>query len=959
MPLRRTIYTFFFLLTLNSASAQDYNYIHYDTKDGLASLTVYSITQDKKGYLWFATDNGVCRFDGKKFTTFTTDNGLPDNEVLSVYSDSHDKVWCMTFNKSLGYIQDNKFYEIQTAKYIPKSILTSTVAFLGENRNGTVFFFTKSGIFAYLKSGELKVVADYNLLSKTLNTPITEFFGLNVTQQFPYSPCLFVGHNVYVISETGIKFLKKNKSTLIRDGVYNFYTINDDLEPQFPNSESLRNYFSLSVLFNQYRAYNTGNGSLVIDPTGNLTGTVYLEGKKVSNSFIDSEGNIWFATLGEGLYSLTSGSMKTFARNYEAFSLEKSGSRIFSGLVDGRLEIIKQKRLEGEYSPPAFPEESNARRLYTLKSIGDGKLLLGYDSHIEIWDNGQKKSGSALRPIKSIDLIDEKNAIICTNMAVYRIRLPELTVTDTLLTERGTKLLYDNGTTYIGTLSGIVIIDSNGKVTRSSEHTPLLSNRIVDLQKDDRENIWVATNDKGIIRYRNGNVEAILNTRSGLSSNGCKSLFLKNQYLWAGTSKGINKIDTRTNQVIARYSISDGLPSDIINDLYVDDSLVWVASPGGITFFSEKDISDSSICNLDLHTVQVSGQNRDADSILSLGYRDNNILFGYTAISFKSAGSITYHYKLTGLDNEWKETSLTTLSYPSLPPGNYTFQLYAINKFGKQSRMVTLTFSITAPFWKTIWFWLLLSMAAIWLTAWLISRRFRFLQQRTREKNELNRKIADLEQASLRAQMNPHFIFNCLNSIQHFIIKKDIENTNKYITQFGSLIRQTLDNSARTNITIADEIKYLASYLELEKMRFPEAFSYSITTDPSIQLDYTCVPSMILQPFVENAIRHGIRNKEKGVGLITINIRQNNEGIHFTVKDNGVGRAAAARLKSEQHIEYQSKGINLATNRLALLSQHSDGQVTIRITDLADEEGNAAGTSVDIFFPKAVIDKLN
>lgn len=948
----------FTLFLVTRVPAQDYNYIHYDTRDGLASATVYSVTQDKTGYIWFSTDNGISRFDGKRFTTFSTDNGLPDNEVLHLSCDAENRIWCMTFDKSIGYIKNSRFYNLDVQKYIPKEILTSQIAFLGNTVAGSTLFFTSNGIFAYLKNGTFKLLADFGKLSRIYNVPTQDFFSINITRQYPFKHCLYIGNKIFTIDENGLTYLKTIDMQINRDNVTNLFAVDKNLKPVYPKSEILKSYFSLANLPGKITAFNMNIGTWLVDSAGNLTGTVYLEGKKVSNCFIDTEGNMWFSTIGEGVYCLISGSMKTIAGKTEAFSLEKSGGRIYAGLADGRMEIMKDTKLEKEYIPASFPDRSNARRLYTLKSNNE-KLLLGFDSHIELWNNNTKISGSALRPIKSIDLIDENNAIICTNMAVYRIRLPELTVTDTLLTERGTKLLYDNGTTYIGTLSGIVIIDSNGKVTRSSEHTPLLSNRIVDLQKDDQENIWVATNDKGIIRYRNGNVEAILNTRSGLSSNGCKSLFLKNQYLWAGTSKGINKIDTRTNQVIARYSISDGLPSDIINDLYVDDSLVWVASPGGITFFSEKDISDSSICNLDLHTVQVSGQNRDADSILSLGYRDNNILFGYTAISFKSAGSITYHYKLSGLDNEWKETSLTTLSYPSLPPGNYTFQLYAINKFGKQSRMITHSFSITAPFWKTIWFWLLLSMAAIWLTAWLISRRFRFLQQRTREKNELNRKIADLEQASLRAQMNPHFIFNCLNSIQHFIIKKDIENTNKYITQFGSLIRQTLDNSARTNITIADEIKYLASYLELEKMRFPEAFSYSITTDPSIQLDYTCVPSMILQPFVENAIRHGIRNKEKGVGLITIDIRQNNEGIHFTVKDNGVGRAAAARLKSEQHIEYQSKGINLATNRLALLSQHSDGQVTIRITDLADDEGNAAGTSVDIFFPKAVIDKLN
>lgn len=947
-----------FLLLSMLTFAQDYNYIHYDTKDGLAGTTVYSIGEDKKGYIWFATDNGVSRFDGKNFINFTTDDGLPDNEVLNVCCDTKNRVWCMTFNKSLGYFLNNKFYDVKINETLSEEVLTSTINFLCEDQNGNIYFFTNSGVFLYLSTGKIRLVVNYKKISQIYNVPPGEFVVMNLTKRPPNSPCLLAGNIIFQINDTGFVFFKKIKSSYFsKKGALNFAGLDKDFEPIFPKTTKLNNYNSLSNFYN-LTVFNTADGSWVVDNNGDLTGSVFLRGKKVSNSFIDAEGNTWFTTLGEGVFRLTSGSMKSFSGNTEAFSIEKSGHRIFAGFADGRMEIINNSRMESEYKPQKITDLSNSRRLYTLKKGLDGEIFLGFDSHLEIWSNNKHYS-SPIRPIKSIDFIDKSNIVICTNFFVFTVGVPGLEIKDTLLGERGTKVVYDHGQFYIGTLNGLVVIDTAGKITKSAKQSSLLANRVVDIQIAPDGSAWVASNNNGVIHYHNGEIKAVVNYKSGLSSNGCRSMFLKDPYLWVGTNKGINKIDTRTNKVIAKYTVSDGLPSDNINALYIEDSLVWVASPGGLTFFNEKNISDSSICKLDFHTVLVSGRQADTSGKLELGYRQNNISFGYTAISFKSAGEILYKYKLTGLDKDWNETTQNTLSYPSLPPGNYTFQLFAINKFGKQSEMVTIPFTIAAPFWKTIWFWLLVSLSLIWVTALLISRRYRSIQKRLKEKNELNRKVTELEQASLRAQMNPHFIFNCLNSIQHFIIKNDIEQTNKYITQFGSLIRQTLDNAARTSITIADEIKYLTGYMELERMRFPEAFRYEIEIDPVIQSDYVCVPSMVLQPFVENAIRHGIRNKEKGTGLVKIAIRQDNEGIHFTVEDNGVGREAAARFKSQQHIEYQSKGITLATNRLELLSESSGERIITAFTDMKDGEGNACGTKVDIFFPHKVIEKLN
>jgi LytS/YehU family sensor histidine kinase len=227
------------------------------------------------------------------------------------------------------------------------------------------------------------------------------------------------------------------------------------------------------------------------------------------------------------------------------------------------------------------------------------------------------------------------------------------------------------------------------------------------------------------------------------------------------------------------------------------------------------------------------------------------------------------------------------------------------------------------------------------------------------EKNSLMNRMTELEQASLRAQMNPHFIFNCLNSIQYFILKGDIRQTNRYIAQFGNLIRQTLDNSAQADISLADEIHYLTNYLELEQMRYSSNFRYEIRVDETIRRDEVYLPSMLLQPFVENAIRHGIRHKQEGIGLVQISIRKEHNNILVSIEDNGVGREAASRYKSQQHIEYQSKGITLTKKRIDILNASHVDKIKTSILDLKDENEQPAGTRILLSFPYPVIEKLS
>ena len=216
---------------------------------------------------------------------------------------------------------------------------------------------------------------------------------------------------------------------------------------------------------------------------------------------------------------------------------------------------------------------------------------------------------------------------------------------------------------------------------------------------------------------------------------------------------------------------------------------------------------------------------------------------------------------------------------------------------------------------------------------------------------KMRHEIFELEQKQLRAQMNPHFIFNCLNSIQHFVVQNDVLNANKYLTDFASLMRKTLELSEGGTITLHKEIDYLNNYLLLEQMRFGNKFIYEVSCDDSIEASSVEIPPMVVQPFVENAIRHGLRYLEGNTGILRINFTKHNDIIICEVDDNGIGRVKSQQLKTLSHIEYQSRGMELTQKRLELISKVTNSDFKIEVTDKKDEQGNSLGTKVTIKFP--------
>ena len=308
---------------------------------------------------------------------------------------------------------------------------------------------------------------------------------------------------------------------------------------------------------------------------------------------------------------------------------------------------------------------------------------------------------------------------------------------------------------------------------------------------------------------------------------------------------------------------------------------------------------------------------------------------------------------LSGFENEWSPPTPDRIArYSNLPPGNYTFKVKSCNNEGLwNEEPKTFSFVINTPIWKRSWFWFLLSALAVFiLTTGVV---FRIRQIRRKEKTETESRVAMAknELKALRAQMNPHFVFNSLNSIQHFILTNKSADAGKYLNKFARLMRVILNNSEKSLITIREELEYLQLYLELEEMRFEGKFTWKLDISEDIDIDYFEIPAMLLQPYVENAILHGLMPKNGG-GKLDIVMRLEKNTIICSVIDNGIGRERAKEMRQlSKRKDHQSLGMKITHDRLELINRLNNSQLSLTITDLYNTDESPAGTRVDIFIP--------
>ncbi|HOY19705.1 MAG TPA: histidine kinase [Haliscomenobacter sp.] len=485
------------------------------------------------------------------------------------------------------------------------------------------------------------------------------------------------------------------------------------------------------------------------------------------------------------------------------------------------------------------------------------------------------------------------------------------------------------------------------------------------IECDFEDKIWVSTR-LGLVAIDANKKALVLTEVNGLANSQIEGLGkdLKGR-LWLATASGISMVDPRTLEV-RNFDERHGLKLDATLDAFsvLPSGEVCSGTKRGFIIFHPDSVLQYGsalkpiITNFRLEgrTWKEAGQVGNWREKIVLKPSQNIFSIEYAAPNFTLSEDTRFSYYLEGLDKTWSEPQQNKeVTFTSVPPGTYKFCLKARNKDGIWSKQITtLDIVIKPPFWQTPWFIALINLIIGGLIYGAYRLRTWQIRKEERMKAEFNKRLAEVEMAALRSQMNPHFLFNCLNSINRFIQRNEPDTASAYLTKFSRLIRLVLDNSRSNLVTLRDELEALRLYLELEAMRFVNRFTYHINISPD--LDITCleIPPMIIQPYVENAIWHGLMHKEAKPGEechLEVRVFPEGNTLVVEVEDNGVGRNMARALKSKSATAQKSHGMAVTAERIQMINQIYQTEASIIIEDLYTPEGKAAGTKVRLTLP--------
>lgn len=492
------------------------------------------------------------------------------------------------------------------------------------------------------------------------------------------------------------------------------------------------------------------------------------------------------------------------------------------------------------------------------------------------------------------------------------------------------------GDIYAGTPKGMAIIRNDSVVKIFTKDNGLRLNRCEGLLEDDAGNIWIGNDDCIICFNPAGQSFRYFDEKAGLSGYGFRTrAFLKTEdgtQFW-GSEKGLNYFKP---EKLLQLNTN---PNPVIVKITVGDSIRFI--PTGKT--------------------------------ITVPFKNNNVIFHFASVNVFGGRDIFYQYQLEGADKKWNSaTDASEVRYNALKPGNYIFQLKAsADGVNWVNSKYDVRIKVLSPFWQTTWFLLIIIATIILLATILYRRRISYIKQQQSDRIEklkikqanaekelllsnLNHDLAVTKLTALRVQMNPHFIFNALNSIQQMVLRREDVSATKYLSKFSKLLRIILLQSDKTTVPVNEELEILNLYLELEALRYSDSFEYSVTVDDMIDKDETEVPTLLIQPFVENAIWHGLLHKQ-GLRKLFVHFGlNNNEQLVCTIDDNGIGREAAAKI-FENEIEdnqHTGKGIKAAEERLQLFNQEQRTDSQLEIIDKKDENGNATGTTIIVTLPE-------
>lgn len=944
---------------------------NYSVSDGLPSFEVYDVFQDSKGFMWFATDAGVSRYDGYRFHNFTSRDGLADNTIFGFHEDKKGRIWFRSYNGQLSYYDGSTIIQPPVNAALKKILAGGLLLSIYVDPEDTVWLGLrgdKSLIRILPGFGQLApdlpdkfghMVREmepgkYHISSNPKSKDPTDLLFYSAGSRSPIN-IGFVYDNVYAIScakladgQTIIGL--RERHFVIGGGVQEVAdTVHVLRIVPFAGQQYWRCLAGRKGV--QLVEYASGREQLR---------KIYLEGCSVSSGILDHEGGIWLTTLEKGIFYMPYPGVEEILVPQLGNGEKITAVTSFNGSMVASTSFGQLIYPDATDRPADEAFASRAGYTYCVVQVRD-KLVVGANQSSVIYDPATRqyqpiRDSTGPLPVVAMTVFDAQRLCGVTIRSAYMIdsRTGAATFLQRL-PERIRGICKGRGDTlWLGGISGLWMLVPGQAPVSMAGLDPLLGQRIDFLYYDaHRDRLWMSSKGVGLLLKEGNRITSFSHTAPAVPAT-CRALTADHAgNIWVATNAGAFCVREKTGGdfAITEYSIRNGLPSNDIIGIWRNMDTVWMAASDRIIHFRLGEYPHNVIPPpLYMSGILVNGREtfdfplRNAE----LHFDENTIAFSFLGLSYKSSGQVLYRFRLSGADTGWTETGLTEAAYYKLPPGDYSFSLYALNNDGyTQERPLRFDFTILPPFWQRWWF--VVPAALLILT--VLTLLFRTRIRRVRQKEIFNRRLVEMEMTALRAQMNPHFIFNAINSIQNFVLKGDRNTSSAYLSKFARLIRNVLENSGQKQIPLSRELETLRLYIEIEHMRFSDGFDFRIETAPGLDLSSNMVVPLLLQPYVENAIWHGLLHK-RNRGSLLVSVEDAGNMLRCIIEDDGVGRAQAALNKQQRSAGNNSMGGEISLRRLNLLNSLYGTKFSLKYTDKQDPDGSAAGTRVELLVPK-------
>jgi ligand-binding sensor domain-containing protein len=952
-------------------------------ESGLSSSEIFDLHQDRKGYLWVSSSEGLFRYNGDRFVPFSNPR-FRGIAVSGLREDAQGRIWCHSFRGHIFFVQGDSLALFD----LPKGVMhVSFVQFVLDSTdhvwltaNDAIYEIDPiSGLYTRHRPNlqGTKFLVD-NLLTVAPDNTIWACANNEWCQKTPsgwryfFHPPEMRQHGAVNLFFLEKKILAtkhyQNRTSWFELGRDGFRPL--QVEPRFAQSKVYKIVESADRgLFWML----TNSGAWLVDEHLVVQrGKSLLEKKSVSDMLIDREGLSWLSTLQAGLFQFPDLGIVGYGGRgntdgwpeSEPTALESDGKeRLFVGYQDGLILF---------YRPATGQKESwRTNEALAVESLGyhpetdvlwQAQLSIHRRPvHHGVWRNmGINNGCKSFTPLPGgmMGMAGSSNYLILFDggdsswVNRFGRTLPSYTPEKRWQFSKGRCW-----TAWEDTASGYFLVAYNDSLIafKGAEAQKLIlpdgSGLMVrSLAQTADGTLWVGSVNKGLLSFRGNRMTGHWWPETGFPANNIRALLADGPYLWAATEKALLRLDWSNGRYVEIDRL-DGLPTVQIQQMaLVGHTLYLLTAKGLVSIDTRADYQNAVPPMIYLSGVQIN----DRDTLIlpdyHLSWDQRGILLRFDVLAFRSGREFALQYRLLGHDTAWATlpNGETSLNLSGLNPGSYQVEIRALNEDGQpSSASIHLPIRIRVPFWLEGWFLLLGGALLVGLSYALYRFRIGVLRRRDRLENELRAS----KLAALRAQMNPHFMFNSLNSIQEFVLINDKRSANLYLSKFASLMRLILDHSNKDLIPLDEEILLLRLYLDLESMRFDGRIETMFQFEPQLSNQGIQLPSMIVQPFVENAFKHGLLHKE-GPGKLRLALSlQQPDTLRVEVEDDGVGRKRAQSIQAARPKYHESFSTGAAHTRLALLNLRRSRKIGVVYEDLEDENGNALGTRVILLLP--------